>query len=174
MINSELPKVDVTYGTNRYGYRGYNHIGKVLLASSKTTSAKVTMDDGSTFNTNVKKVSSSKNLIIFSDRRERLSNISVIELIDKIHTIESDSILKRKEVNQISPLLTFHLILKKAYSVKKNVSVFMKSGCIYKGFSEGHDHDSLSIKNANGEITLIMYDAVKRIVPLEDDGTLAE
>ncbi|MEX6147086.1 hypothetical protein AB6G26_23940 [Providencia hangzhouensis] len=49
----------------------------------------------------------------------------------------------------------------------------LKSGETYSGVSKYHDFDSVQLLTKSGDI-IIMYDAVKRIVPLEPDGSIAE
>lgn len=70
---------------------------------------------------------------------------------------------------------TFNLILNKAHAVgKKNVAVFMNNGDLYKGTCHNCDYNSVVLITDNNEREIIMYDAVKRIIPLEADGSLAE
>ncbi|MEW2741584.1 hypothetical protein ABZ131_20705 [Providencia rettgeri] len=172
-MNSELPKVDITYGTKRHGFRGYTHVGGLLFSFSQKTTSKVTLNSGETFESNIKKISTTKNLIIFSDRRNRISDISYIQLIDRVTIPEKVSTLEKTPVVTNS-LKTFHLVLRKAYSLRKDVAVFLKSGVVIKGNSDTHDYDTFSLTCNENSVFVIMYDAVKRIVPLEEDGSLAE
>lgn len=175
MINSEFPKVDITYGTNRYNER--THRGSLaflsMRAMARTESVKVTKLNGEVFISNIIKTKSKNHVLIFSDRRMLLAEISTIEAIPRKEFDEAKSETVFFDKSTLPKAKTFHLILNKAHATKKDVSVFLKSGEIYKGCSFSHDLDSLQIATSTGQV-LIMYDAVKRIVPLEDDGSLAE
>lgn len=173
-MNNELPKADITYGTKRHGLRKYTSLTNALLLCKNTNSIKVTTRDGDSFISNVVKVSGSKNLIIMDDRRARLSEIDTIEIINRREISKIDSLLDTSRAfEQAEPLKTFNLILNKAHAVGKKVSVFLKSGEAHNGVSKFHDFDSVQLETQSGDI-IIMYDAVKRIVPLEEDGSLAK
>nr|WP_181374628.1 hypothetical protein [Pectobacterium carotovorum]AKG47452.1 Repressor of phase-1 flagellin [Pectobacterium carotovorum] len=173
-MNSELPKVDITYGTKRNGLRKYVSLTNALLFCKNTNSIKVTTNDGDSFISNVVKVSGSKNLIIMDDRRTRLSDIATVEIINRHEINKTDSVLgATRAFEQLEHLKTFNLILNKAHAVGKRVSVFLKSGDAYNGVSKFHDFDSVQLETISGNI-VIMYDAINRIVPLEEDDSLAE
>ncbi|WP_369427550.1 hypothetical protein [Providencia sp. PROV236] len=175
-MNSELPKVDITYGTKRHGLRKYACLTNALLNYKNTHSIKVTTKYNESFVSNVVKVSGSKNLIIMEDRRLRLSEITTIEIISKRITNKVESSLAKEILAEQSPihLLTFNLILNKSHALGKKIAVFLKSGCTYTGVSNYRDFDSLQLTTDDHRVILIMYDAVKRIVPLEPDGSLSE
>ncbi|KLN95645.1 hypothetical protein [Moellerella wisconsensis] len=175
MINSELPKVDVTYGINRFNERIYRGALTLIsnLAKAKNKSVKVTKLNGEIFTTNPVKINARRGVVVFSDRRMLLAEIATVEVIERREFDESDSKTQYFDKSTLPKFKTFHPILRKAHATKKDVSVLLKSGKIYKGFSFSHDLDSLQIATSTGQV-LIMYDAVKRIVPLEDDGSLAE
>ncbi|KLU17127.1 MULTISPECIES: hypothetical protein [Xenorhabdus] len=170
-MNNELPKVDITYGTTRHGDRSYKGCKIRLNAiSNNNQSVKITLIDGSTMVTNFVKINRG-GVFVFEDKRIRDYNIAFFEPVDKI-SVESDTSLpgeKREYFDQ----KTFHLILKKIHATEKKVAVFMKNGDIYKGKHGSSDLDSFTILIGSRTLT-IMYDAIKRIIPLEADGTLAE
>lgn len=175
MINSELPKVDVTYGTKRTGIRSYRSatIFFSSIAKSNNKSIEVVNLNGETFVSNPIKVSARSHVLVFYDRRIRLDEVESMSLIERrdIQKCES-SVGEFKKPNQ-SNLKTFNLILKKSHATKKSVAVFLSSGKIYKGVSINCDYDSVQIRTNSGDV-VIMYNAVNRIVPLENDGSLAE
>ncbi|MDE9568856.1 hypothetical protein [Xenorhabdus bovienii] len=173
-MDNQLPVKDITYGTKRHGDRSYKTASAMLYSVQKSMkSSKVVTFDDSSFVSNIKRVTANKDLIIFEDRRLRLSDIKIIETVDRI---DVDFIQSRMmgEPRNIVEAKTFNLILNKAHAVNKDVAVFMKDREIYKGKSTTHDYDSLRLVTHDNRDFLIMYDAVKRIVPLEGDGSLAE
>ncbi|EPG3568328.1 hypothetical protein ON011_003262 [Providencia rettgeri] len=173
-MNSELPKVDITYGTKRKGDSGYGNLYYFLLASKKSNkSIEITLLNGDIFVSNYIKNDSRKSVVVFSDRRFYARELKMLRLVERIEIEISQSV----RVNMDYPFnpnpKTFNLILNKAHALGKNVIVFMKDGQAYKGCSISHDFFSVRLENKDEQI-VIMYDAVERIVPLEEDGSLSE
>ncbi|UNH29315.1 hypothetical protein MNY64_17865 (plasmid) [Moellerella wisconsensis] len=140
---------------------------------TKTESVKVTKLNGEVFISNIIKTKSKNHVLIFSDRRMLLAEISTIEAIPRHEFDEAQSETVFFDKSTLPKAKTFHLILNKAHAKKSNVAIFLKNGDVYKGKSINCDLDSIHVDTGTGQV-LIMYDAVKRIVPLEDDGSLAE
>ncbi|MDE9454591.1 hypothetical protein [Xenorhabdus bovienii] len=174
-MNNQLPTMDITYGTKRYNERVYKGIKTSIKIAYSEYTAKVVLLNGDTFEGNLIKVNSRANVAIFNDRRVLLSSISYLEFLPrkKLAEIEEKSLCWSSSNPSLS-IKTFHLILNKAHAIGKDVTVFMGSGEIYSGRTTSHDYDSLRIDLYEGRTLSIMYDAVKRIIPLETDGSLAE
>ncbi|KMJ44978.1 hypothetical protein AB204_11585 [Xenorhabdus khoisanae] len=173
-MNSELPKVDITYGTKRHGNRSYKTFSASMLKIQRGgKSVKALKTSGESYLSNIERVTANKDLLILSDTRMRISDLVSIEVVERVEVEKKQSRMVGEPINNTNTK-TFHLILNKAHAVGKGVVVFMKSGIVYKGVSDNHDFDSLSLNTDDAQLVIIMYDAVKRIIPLEADGTLAE
>ncbi|MDE9454593.1 hypothetical protein [Xenorhabdus bovienii] len=174
-MNNELPKVDVTYGTKRYNNRIYKTFYTSLVPAVKgQCSVKVLDIDGNEFVSNVIKTNNRNGVVVFSDHRMLFCQIAKIELIGRQEMEIIESQVKNFDSSVLSKPRTFHLILKKSHALNKDVAVFMKDGNVYKGKSIRQDYDTLLLITQEDKQLIIMYDAVKRIVPLEGDGSLAE
>ncbi|MGJ0628963.1 hypothetical protein [Xenorhabdus bovienii] len=174
-MNNQLPVKDITYGTKRYNDRVYKTAIVSLTPVIKgSSSVIVTKIDGESFVGNITKTNNRNGVIVFSDRRMLFAEIATIEVITRqeFPVLPTETIFFDKST--LPAPKSFHLILNKAHAVKKDVAVFMKNGEIYKGKSTTHDYDSLRLVTHDNRNIHIMYDAVKRIVPLEADGSLAE
>ncbi|CDL80999.1 hypothetical protein [Xenorhabdus szentirmaii] len=174
-MNNELPKVDITYGTKRYNERTYKTFYTGLVPAIKGEySVRVTDIDGNTFETNVLKTNNRSGVIVFSNRRMLLCQIATLELIPRqeIETITSNTEFFEK--SSLPKPKTFHLILNKAHAMNRNVAVIIKDGKTYKGKCDRCDYDTVILMTNSGSTINIMYDIVKRIVPIEADGSLAE
>lgn len=174
-MNSELPKVDITYGTKRYGERNYKSAMFFISISAKKQNCtfEITKMSGEKVITNPIKTNTRVGLAVFSDSRLMMAEIASIKTLIKqdIEFIESKANIIDKSL--LPSPKTFHLILNKSHAQNKRVAVFMKNGEILKGISKSCDFDSVTLDS--GEYFVIaMYDAVKRIVPLEPDGSIAE
>ena len=175
-MNQQRPVKDITYGTKRHGERSYKAALTFLsmMGKLKLNSAEVTTLTGEKLISNVIKKNSGSGIVVFSDRRISVAEIATIKTIKRQEFSECESTITPFDKSTLPFPKTFHLILKKAYTVNKDVAVFMKDGSVIKGFAGSHDFDSLTLKHGESDFTIIMYDAVKRIVPLEADGSLAE
>ncbi|MDC9582760.1 hypothetical protein PSI15_14500 [Xenorhabdus sp. PR6a] len=174
-MNSELPKVDITYGTKRHGERTYKDFKFFVISATKGMySVDVTTIGGDRFKSNIIKCNNRNSVIVFSDRRMLFCQIATITLIPRQEVEVVDSVAQFFDKSTLPKTKTFHLILNKSHAVEKHIAVFMKDGKIYKGEKSNHDYDSLQLLNQDGGLVLLMYDAVKRIVPFESDGSLAE
>ncbi|WP_156665037.1 hypothetical protein [Morganella psychrotolerans] len=137
-------------------------------------SFEITKISSESFISNPIKTNSKSGVIVFSDRRLFIAEISIIKTVNRQEFDERKSTVAPFDKSSLPFPKTFHLILEKAYAVKKDVAVFMKDGSVIKGFAGSHDFDSVVLKKNESDFTIIMYDSVKRIVPLEADGSLAE
>ncbi|MGJ0628962.1 hypothetical protein [Xenorhabdus bovienii] len=175
MFNSELPKVDITYGTKRFKERVYRSALSFfsMKAKSKTFSFQVTKLNGEVFISNPIKINARSGVMVFSNWRMLSDEIATIETLSRREFPEIESSTVFFDKSTLPKPKTFNLILNKAHATNKSVAVFLSSGKIYKGVSVNCDYDSVQLKTASGDV-VIMYNAVKRIVPLEDDGSLAE
>lgn len=175
-MNQQLPVKDITYGTKRHGERWYRdalHLFS-LMGKLKLNSLEVLKLNGERFLSNPVKRGSRSSIAIFSDRRMNIAEIATIKSVKRQEFVVCDSHTTPFDKSTLPLPKTFHLILRKAYTIKKDVAVFMKDGSVIKGFAGSHDFDSVTLKHGESDFTIIMYDAVKRIVPLEADGSLAE
>ncbi|MEQ4626709.1 hypothetical protein [Providencia manganoxydans] len=174
-MNSELSKVDITYGTKRHGERVYKNVLLVLSMSGKKQNCtfEIIKTDNEVIKANVVKTNSRVGLVVFSNCRLLFSEISYLKILPRQELSVIPSAANIVDKSLLSTPKTFHLILNKAHAVGKKVSVFLKSGETYSGVSKYHDFDSVQLVTKSGDI-IIMYDAVKRIVPLEPDGSIAE
>lgn len=174
-MNSELPKVDITYGTKRHGERVYKSALTFFYHAIKKHhfTFEITTTDGSEIIANLMKTNTKAKLAVFSNCRLRLSEIACSKTRPFTMIPFVNSVVSLKESTESRSHKTFHLILNKAHAKNQKVAVFMKNGKIVKGYSENCDFDSVTLSDS-GHFTLVMYDAVKRIVPLEPDGSIAE
>ena len=174
-MNSELPKVDITYGTKKKGDRLYSRALAFFASLGKTQShsLKVTKIGGDVFISNAVKTNNRVGVLVFSDRRMLIGEVATMETIERRDLPIIDTKTPYFDKNSLPKPKTFNLILNKAHAVGKKVSVFLKSGETYSGVSKYHDFDSVQLETQSGDI-VIMYDAVKRVVPLESDGSLSE
>lgn len=175
-MNQQLPVKDITYGTKRHGERKYNNALSFfsMIGKLKKNSIEVVTTSGETFITNAVKRNSSSGVVVFSDRRMFIAEIDAIKTTERREFDVSESVIKPFDKSTQSESKTFHLILNKAHATNKAVAVFMKNGTVVRGCKQGHDFDSVTLQHGEYDFTIIMYDAVKRIVPLEADGSLAE
>ncbi|MCU6236792.1 hypothetical protein KWH75_06880 [Morganella morganii] len=175
-MNQQLPVKDITYGTKRHGERSYKAALTFLsmMGRLKLNSATVVKINGDTFISNPVKTNTRNGVVVFSDQRMLIAEIAWFKTTIRQEFNECDSTINGFDKSTLPVPKTFHLILKKAYTVNKDVAIFMKDGSIIKGFARSHDFDSVMLKHSESDFTIIMYDAVKRIVPLEADGSLSE